>query len=267
MGPDDPDEAAPADHYFSARPRSPSQRRELRFLYRGTLLRFQVDNGLFAAHGLDPGTALLIESLVIGPADRVLDLGCGWGPIGIAAARQAREGRVILTDVNRRAIQVARSNLRANGIENAEVRAGSLFAPVADDRFDVIATNPPYHAGRPLVAQLLEEAPDHLTPGGRLVLVGKGSQGIRFYQDWLAKHAPGGVEVLARGSGYRVLAARWTAPAPARTAETAEAAALADSTPKRLKRKGLSAAPPARGALEAGVPPRPDARSGTSNGE
>lgn len=267
MGSDDPDEVPPADHYFSPHPRSPSQRRELRFLYRGTLLRFTVDNGLFAAHGLDPGTALLIESLEVGPADRVLDLGCGWGPIGIAAARQAREGTVVMTDVNRRAVQISRANLRANRIENAEVRAGDLFAPVEGDRFDLIATNPPYHAGRELIERLLAEAPAHLAPGGRLVLVGKGSQGIRYYQDWLAARAPLGIEVLARGSGYRVVAARWTAAAPPTPVEGAPAPLPAIPTPKRLKRRGLSAAPPARGALEAGGFPRPDARPGTSNGE
>lgn len=267
MPPDDPEEPPAVDHYFSERPRSRSQRRELRFLYRGTLLRFQVDNGLFAAHGLDPGTALLIESLVLGDADRVLDLGCGWGAIGIAAARQARHGHVVLTDVNHRAVQVARANLRANRIENAEVRPGSLYAPVASERFEVIATNPPYHAGRALIERLLAEAPEHLTPGGRLVLVGKGSQGIRYYQDWLTEHAGSGVEVLARGSGYRVLAARWTAPPPLPAAGAPLPAVPAPAAPKRLKRRGLSAAPLARGALRAGVPSRPDPRTGPSNGE
>lgn len=267
MVPDDPEEPPAADHYFSERPRSPSARRELRFLYRGTLLRFTVDNGLFAAHGLDPGTALLIESLVIAPTDRVLDLGCGWGPIGIAAARQAREGAVVMTDVNRRAVQVSRSNVRTNGIQNAEVRAGSLFTPVADERFDVIATNPPYHAGRSLIEALLAAAPDHLLPGGRLVLVGKGSQGIRFYQEWLTDHAPAGVEVLGRRSGYRVLAARWSPASPPPAPTAALPAPLAVPAPKRLKRRGISAAPLARGALTAGDSPRPGPRSGTSNGE
>ena len=267
MGPEEPDEAAPVDHYFSERPRSPSQRRELRFLYRGTLLRFTVDNGLFAAHGLDPGTALLIESLEVGPTDRVLDLGCGWGAIGVAAARQAREGHVVLTDVNRRAVGLARANLRTNRIQNAEVRAGSLFAPVEGERFDIIATNPPYHAGRAVIEQLLAGAPDHLTAGGRLVLVGKGSQGIRFYQEWLTEHAARGVEVLGRGSGYRVLDARWTSPGAPDAVATAKTPPAVLAPPKRLKRRGLSAAPPANGALEAGVPRRPAAESGTANGE
>jgi len=205
-----PDDEAPlevADHYFTEKPRSVSRPRDLRFLYRGSVLFFQVDQGIFASHGLDPGTALLIESMAPGPKDRILDLGCGWGPIGVAAAKAAPEGHVVLTDVNRRAVQVARRNLHRNGLSNAEVRAGPMFEPVAEERFDVIATNPPYHVGRPEILRLLAEAPAHLTETGTLLIVGKGSQGIRFYQAWLEDHWPGTVEVLARGSGYRVLAA------------------------------------------------------------
>jgi 16S rRNA (guanine1207-N2)-methyltransferase len=203
------DEEEPAtDQYFAEQPRARSDRSERRFLFQGELLTFVVDAGIFASHGLDPGTALLIENLTLRRSDRVLDLGCGWGAIGIAAAKSAPDGRVVLTDVNRRAARLARGNIERNRVANAEVRVGSLYAPVAGETFDVIATNPPFHAGRPLVLRILSEAPDHLGPDGRLVLVGKGSQGIRFYQEWLEAHWPGPVTVLGRGSGYRVLEAR-----------------------------------------------------------
>jgi 16S rRNA (guanine1207-N2)-methyltransferase len=204
----DEEDVAPEDHYFTERPRSPSAPRTLRFLYRGEMLTFVVDQGVFASHGLDPGTALLIENLQIGRGERVLDLGCGWGPVGVAAAKAAPEGKVILTEVNRRAARLATKNLERNRVLNAEVRVGAFFEPVAGGVFDVVATNPPYSAGRPHVLRILSEAPDHLRIGGRLVLVGKGSHGIRFYQDWLESNWPGPVEVLARGSGYRVLEAR-----------------------------------------------------------
>ena len=209
----DPEDATPeADHYYSARPRSASRPRDLRFLYRGKILHFQVDQGVFASHGLDPGTALLIESFTPGESDRILDLGCGWGPIGIAAARAAPKGHVVLTDVNHRAVQLARRNLRRNDIENAEVRSGALYAPVQEERFDLILSNPPYHVGREAILALLEGAAAHLNDGGALLVVGKGSQGILFYQEWLAEHWPGTVEVLGRRSGYRVLCARLQPP-------------------------------------------------------
>lgn len=203
-----PDEEPPAaEQYFVEQPRARSARTERRFLYKGELLTFVVDSGIFASHGIDPGTALLIENLDLRATDRVLDLGCGWGAVGVAAAKAAPDGRVVLTDVNRRAARLARQNLDRNRVRNAEVRIGSLFEPVAEETFDVIATNPPFHAGRPLVLKLLSETPTHLVPEGRLVLVGKGSQGIRFYQEWLEAHWPGPVAVLGRGSGYRVLEA------------------------------------------------------------
>jgi 16S rRNA (guanine1207-N2)-methyltransferase len=205
---DERESAGATEHYFTEQPHSARQRRDLRFLYRGELLRFTVDSGVFAAHGIDPGTALLIENLSVGRQDRVLDLGCGWGAIGIAAAKSIPQGQVILTDVNRRATALARRNLHQNGIRNAEVRAGSLFRPVAGETFDLIATNPPYHVGRETILTLLEGAREALRPGGRLLLVGKGSQGILFYQRWLEQHWPGPVSVLGRGSGYRVLEAR-----------------------------------------------------------
>jgi 16S rRNA (guanine1207-N2)-methyltransferase len=205
---EEPDELLSPDQYFTERPRSPSARSEHRFLYRGELLTFVVDRGVFGSHGLDPGTSLLIENLAVAKTDRVLDLGCGWGPVGVAAARAAREGHVVLTEVNRRAARLARLNLERNHAENAEVRVGNLFEPVADERFDIIATNPPYRAGRSLILELVREAPDHLNPGGRLLIVGKGTQGILYYQERLEEQWPGPVEVLGRRSGYRVLEAR-----------------------------------------------------------
>lgn len=209
----EPQEPRGGEGYSTASPRSRSSPQLLRFLYRGRVLSFEVDRGVFASHGLDPGTALLVEALDPSPEARVLDLGCGWGPVGIAAARAAPLGRVVLVDVNRRALGLARANLRRNAVTNAEVRAGSLFGPVGAERFDLIATNPPYRSGRPLVLRLLSECPAHLAAGGRLLMVGKSSQGIRYYQEWLAEHGFT-VAVRSRGSGYRVLEAR--PPPPSR---------------------------------------------------
>ncbi len=211
-------EPVSGEPYFAEHPHARSSPRELRFLYRGELLQFVIDRGVFSARGLDPGTALLIQNLGVQPRDRVLDLGCGWGAVGVAAAKSAREGRVVMTEVNRRAARLAQQNLDRNRVRNAEVRVGGFYEPVAGETFDVIATNPPYRVGRPHVLRLLTEAPAHLAPGGRLLLVGKGSQGIRYYQQWLEEHGPGRVQVLDRGSGYRVLEARSPAPAPPRAA-------------------------------------------------
>lgn len=206
MDPAEPALEAP-QHYFSARPRVASRPEEHRFLYRGEMIVIETDRGLFASHGLDPGTALLIETLDGISAERILDLGCGWGAIGLAAAKTLPLAHIVLTDVNQRAVRLARKNLDRNGVRNADVRLGSLFEPVKDESFDLILSHPPFHAGRATVVELLSRAPEHLTSGGHLRIVGKGSQGIRFYQTWLSEHWGSGVQVLARGGGYRVVEA------------------------------------------------------------
>ncbi len=232
--------------YWTERPRSRSAPSERRFLYRGELLSFQVDAGVFSSRGLDPGTALLIENLRLREGDRVLDLGCGWGAVGVAAAKSSPRGHVVLTEVNLRAARLARQNLSRNRISNGEVRIGPMYAPVERDRFDVIATNPPYRIGRERILRILAEAPEHLVAGGRLLLVGKGSEGIRFYQDWLRTHWPGPVEVLGRGSGYRVVEAR-TSPGP-RSEGGAPPSPTAPRPPARRPRAEASGARDGRSA-------------------
>jgi 16S rRNA (guanine1207-N2)-methyltransferase len=227
--------------YFVERPRSRSARRQLRFLYRGELLTFVVDAGVFSASRLDPGTALLIENLGLGRSDRVLDLGCGWGAVGVAASRSSPAGEVVLVDVNRRAARLAEQNLARNAVTNASVRVGRGFEPIGSETFDVVVTNPPFRAGREPLLALLAEVPGHLRPGGRLLLVGKGSQGILYYQRWLDEHWAPGVRVLDRRSGYRVLEARPGASPP----------------PKGLRTEGRSAAAP-----EVREAPPPRRRSG-----
>ncbi len=195
-------------HYFSTSPRTPHRRRQLRFLFRGRLLSFTTDTGVFSYEGLDPGTGLLIECLGLKGSERVLDVGCGWGAVGIAAALGGPHVSVLMVDVNRRAVSLARENAEANGAPRVEVRQGSLYDNLGPgELFDVIATNPPYKAGRALVLRILDEAPAHLAPGGRFLMVGKGGQGIRYYQSHLESTWPA-VRVLGRRSGYRVLEAR-----------------------------------------------------------
>lgn len=145
---------------------------------RGFDLHLATEAGVFSRFRVDPGTRLLIKHMQVQPTDRVLDLGCGYGVVGLVAAGLAGEGRVTLVDINERAAALARENLRANGIENAEAFAGDGFAPIASRIFDVIAFNPPIRAGNAVIHQLIEQAKDHLAPTGRFYLVGRTQQGV-----------------------------------------------------------------------------------------
>jgi len=147
---------------------------------------------------------LLLEAVELGPCESILDLGCGYGAIGIVAAHLSEGGRVILTDVNERAVALARANVAANGIRNAEVRMGDLYAPVADLFFDHILCNPPIRAGREVVDRMIEEAPSHLLEGGRLWMVVRTRQGANAIQARMSQ-AFGNARVVKRGSGFKVL--------------------------------------------------------------
>ncbi len=192
------------EHYSTERPTSRHRPAEVSVTVRGVPLRLRTDAGVFSRGALDRGTELLLEALDIGPCELVLDLGCGYGVLGIAAAKLSPGGHVILTDVNERAVALARANVRANHLANAEVRAGDLYAPVQGLAFDHIVCNPPLRAGRAVVDRIVSEAPAHLFDRGRLWLVARTRQGADALRDRMAG-AFGNAEIVRRGSGYKVL--------------------------------------------------------------
>jgi len=194
------------EQYFAARPKSRRRPAEVRPLIRGHAFRFRTDAGVFSGDEIDRGTELLLEAVEIGPCELILDLGCGYGVIGIVAARLSEGGHVILTDVNERAVALARKNVAANGAGNAEVRLGNLYEPVVDLAFDHILCNPPIRAGRGVVDRIVAEAPTHLLEGGRLWLVARTRQGADSLRGRMAD-AFGTAEIVKRGSGFKVLRA------------------------------------------------------------
>jgi 16S rRNA (guanine1207-N2)-methyltransferase len=194
----------PSDHYFSEKPAAPGGRPyTIETDLRGFTLRLATEAGVFSRERVDRGTRLLIKHIQVEPTDRVLDLGCGYGAVGVVAALLAPEGRVTLVDINHRAVDLARRNLRLNAVANAEVHHGDGFAPIHGRTFDLIAINPPIRAGVPLVHRLIEEAKDHLSPGGRFYLVGRTKQGVIRISEKMSQ-VFGGVEEVAKGGGYRL---------------------------------------------------------------
>src|SRR6266566_4055098 len=158
--------------YFEKRPASARRPARITVTIRGRPFLFQTDSGVFSREGLDRGTELLLEAIEVGPCESILDLGCGYGVIGIVAAHLSEGGHVILTDVNERAAALARANIAANGIRNAEVRIG--------------------------------DAPSHLLDGGSLWLVARTRQGADTIRLRMRK-AFDNADVVKRGSGYKVL--------------------------------------------------------------
>lgn len=128
--------------------------------------------GLFSPKQIDEGTALLAGQLEISPVDRILDLGCGYGPLGLAAAKLAPQGSVDLVDKDFVAVEYAAKNAQLNHLTNATAYLSNGFDQVPADRhFDVIISNLPAKIGKELLTIFLHDAHTRLVPGGKLYVV------------------------------------------------------------------------------------------------
>jgi len=200
-------EAKHIEHYFAANPKSKPRYGLIRTYLRGKPFEFLTASGVFSKQRVDLGTRLLIKSMLLPKKGCALDMGCGYGAVGIAAAALNSRLYVILVDVNSRAVRLARQNIEKNLVSNAEVRRGWLYAPVEDFVFDCILSNPPVSAGMKTVATIIVEAPRHMARGGVFQMVVKSKVGGKRLRT-IFEEAFGNVEVLARESGYRVLMSR-----------------------------------------------------------
>jgi 16S rRNA (guanine1207-N2)-methyltransferase len=173
---------------------------------RGIDLRFRTRPGVFSAKGLDEGARLLIDHLDLSDARLVADLGCGAGPIGIAAAMLAPKAHVHLLDEHLRAVDAARDNVRLNGVRNAEVFLSDLFSAVGGTRYSHVLSNAPARLGNEFLDELVHAGLAHLAPGGALWLVVVSN--VRPVFDRLLARAGAPGEVVARGRQHVVLVAR-----------------------------------------------------------
>lgn len=192
-----------AEHYFTRSPRAPERSRVLRATLRGRPWTFRVAAGVFSSRGIDAGTRLLIETMQIAPHDDVLDLGCGYGPVGLVAAALAVRGRAWLIDTNERAAALACANAIENHLPNVRVVIGEGAAAIHDASMDVVATNPPIRAGRRVVTTFVDDAWRVLRPGGRFYLVARTAQGAMTIAR-LMKTRFQQVRQVRQAAGYRV---------------------------------------------------------------
>ena len=192
------------EHYFTENPNSAHEERRVTLRALGNELAFVTDAGVFSRDGLDRGTEVLLEALPV-LSGRVLDLGCGWGAVGVALGKKYPGLEIVMTDINRRAVELARRNLAGNGVR-AEVVQGDGFAAV-EGEFDAIVTNPPIRAGKAVIYGLFSDARRYLKPDGALYIVIRKQQGapsaLKYLREIYAE-----AEVIDRGSGFHVIRAR-----------------------------------------------------------
>ena len=190
------------NHYFSKKPLGKIREERWQDKLLGNELVLNSASGMFSVSEVDFGTRLLIESAVLPERASVLDLGCGYGVVGVAVKKARPDCTVTMVDVNERALKYARKNCRENKVE-CEVVASDLFESINDRKFDAILTNPPFSAGKKLCIEFIRQSLGHLNPGGTLQLVAPHNKGGSSLKKAM-EEAFGNVSELMKKSGYRV---------------------------------------------------------------
>jgi len=172
-----------------------------------TTLRFITDAGVFSKHSLDFGTRVLLENIELSKNQQtIIDMGCGYGPIGIYVAKTYPDKKVYLYDVNDRAILLTKQNSEINQLKNVHIEQSFLFDQV-NIQPDVILTNPPIRAGKQTIFKLYEQAHETLKNGGILYVVIQKKQGAPSTEAKLATLFSR-VEVKVKFKGYWLLLAQ-----------------------------------------------------------
>ena len=166
-------------------------------------MHFHSTWGLFSPRAIDGGTRLLLEHFAAEPYHHSLDVGCGYGPIGLALAADAPQGHATLVDRDFLAVEYARKNALLNGLGNVTCQLGHGLAGLpAESRFDNIVSNLPAKTGGEMLAVLLYDAWRHLRPGGRLCVVTV--TGLRRFIERHMKQRFGNYDKLKQNPSYTV---------------------------------------------------------------
>ena len=195
-------------HYYESNPTVAHNRHAHDAVLRGQTFTFVTDSGVFGKKGVDFGSRLLIESIAKDVGDRLLDVGCGYGPIGLSLAKAFPQTSVWMIDINERAVALAQENAVRNQIENVHVTQSDVFSAIGmDERFTTIVTNPPIRAGKAVVHAIFEEARKRISPGGSLWIVIQKKQGAPSALEKLEQLFDS-VEEVDKDKGFRIYRAR-----------------------------------------------------------
>jgi 16S rRNA G1207 methylase RsmC len=195
------------DHYFTAHPASADERREITVELAGTSWTLETAPGVFSPAHLDLGTTVLLKEVPTPPPGPLLDLGCGWGPLALAAALMQPHAEVTAVDVNERALDLVRRNAQriAVGAPLAPIRALTPDAVPAQQRYRTMWSNPPIRIGKPALHALLSDWIPRLEPRGEGWLVVQKNLGADSLAAWMSDQGWGDVERIGSSKGFRVL--------------------------------------------------------------
>jgi len=190
------------EHYFTENPKSREIISEINVQAFGKSYDFFTASGLFSWKELDKGSKLLLESADISGNARILDMGCGFGAIGILLALQHPHAAFVLSDINTRAVKITALNIKRHHLRNAITVQSDGFKNIQGS-FDQILLNPPQTAGREVCLRLIRESKDHLNQGGKLTIVARHQKGGKTLAVYM-KETYGNCEEGAKKGGFRI---------------------------------------------------------------
>lgn len=188
-------------HYFENDDTLKSKERQILVKINNINFSFLTDYGVFSKNGLDFGTRTLLETLDTSKiSGKVLDFGCGYGPIGIYIAKTTNS-EVHMIDINRRVLGLARKNVSLNHV-NVNIYESNIYEKVTE-QFDYIISNPPIRVGKESLYKILFEAKEHLKENGELWIVVNKDQGAKSLVKDLEKEYS--VEIKNKKKGFYII--------------------------------------------------------------
>lgn len=194
-------------HYFTKDPTTPSKERTITYKFNGLTYNLVTDTNVFAKNGIDVGTMILLKVIAQKiNTGKVLDIGCGYGVIGLTLASYLPDIQVVCSDINLRAVNLTIRNARALKLSNRVTTLQSNLYENIEGNFDYVVSNPPIRAGKKVLDEIYTGAYRKLNTGGTLYLVVRRKQGaestVRRLQEIYSR-----VDVLNKDKGYWVISA------------------------------------------------------------
>lgn len=194
-----------SEHYYSQNQKVESEPKNWNYTLRNRSYRFKTDNGVFSKGEVDFGSKLLIETFEIPVIQGdILDVGCGYGPIGLSMASIMADRTIHMVDVNLRALGLAKENADLNGIRNVQIYESDKLEGIKGNKFAAILTNPPIRAGKKTVHDIFEQSYERLLEGGELWIVIQKKQGAPSAIEKL-EQLFSNVETVTKKKGYFIL--------------------------------------------------------------
>lgn len=193
--------------YFDNIPELPSERRKLSLTIFDTTFTFMSDNGVFSKNQVDVGSRALLKVVLSTPLQgKILDLGCGYGVIGLTLAYFHPQATFVLADINDRALALANENKKQLHLENVTILQSNIYENI-NDLFRTIVINPPIRAGKKVIYAMFEGAFTHLEDGGSLFIVIRKSHGAPSASAFI-KSVFGNCSLLKKEKGYYIYEAK-----------------------------------------------------------